>query len=279
MRHQKYTTQQDSVKAKSIESCEEYEFQAEESPRTFFTQTPNIVISLKLHPSAFMLYFYYRSIGNCFKKKKTIAEETGLSESTIKRANKELAQTRIELGGKSLIKIVQQRKHDKSDGPNKIIIVDIWRENAKAFENKNLEIKEKIAVGQIEPGGGSKRTCINKNPTKQDRNVKGVPAKRVEEKQGKALKRQRSRVDKKPAYVPKVLQDMEDYGVPPDEQQKIANMGFTEQHLTEACLGMIAKMNKGEDVENPPAWLIHACKKYHSGEWKIGQYPKKGKGK
>lgn len=167
-------TRQDYAKSADNVNCEEnidIEILYQESPRTFYTQIPNIVFHLGLSPTAFLLYSYYRSIGACFKSQATIQRETGLSDKTIRNVHKELKQNFEKLGTKPLIVISRRVKPDGGKNTNLITIIDIWIENDLFFNKSLRSVKFTGGVGKNLPEGGEKFTDkqypSNKTPKEQ----------------------------------------------------------------------------------------------------------------
>ena len=69
----------------------------------------------------------------------------------------------------------------------------------------------------------------------------------------------KDRVDK-PPVIPQILIDMEEFGLPQEEQEKIAKMKCSEHSIQKACEGLIKYVMKGKIIKNAAAFLTNAIK-------------------
>lgn len=100
--------------------------------RKYWTQIPNIVLTLGLSPYALALYVHLKKTagdhGRCWKSTSTLAEETEMSAGAVSKAKAELEKRRQELRNKSLIII--DTDNARAGRPRHIITInDIWPEN------------------------------------------------------------------------------------------------------------------------------------------------------
>ena len=114
----------------------------QESPRDFRTEIPNVVFELlesgEISNSDFILYSNYRRIagehGACWVGSRGLAKKCNLDAKTITKSKINLSRPFDILGGKSLIEITPCDR--KSETPDTVTIIDIWRENHNFFKNK-----------------------------------------------------------------------------------------------------------------------------------------------
>lgn len=256
------STNSQSVNQKADYSASAYAFELEESPRDNYTQVPNIVMRMKLKPSTFMLYVYYRSIGKCFKKQETIAADTGLSLRTIRDSNQELAMARPELGGKSLILIQANQKQDGGKAPNTIIIRDIWKENHEFFNpQKDEELKKSLRSANFAGGIGKFCRSNNKIPSnKKDTYLERTPM------DGENSDASRRVGDARPkngtVQIPQALKDMAELGLSLQDQHTIAQ-NYSEFAIQKACEDMFKfKLGVSTEISNLAAFITKACQDY-----------------
>ena len=106
--------------------------------RRYRMELPNLLDDLDLSPHAFRLFCHLKRVcgagatGVSWQSTKTLAVACRMSAGAVSAAKKELLQPRPELNGKSLISIT---RHGNSS--DRIHIVDIWDENAQAFDSKS----------------------------------------------------------------------------------------------------------------------------------------------
>lgn len=90
---------------------------------------PSKILDLNLSPSAFRLYCEYKRIkeneGACTWGYKKVAKVSKLSIRTVIRATEELARSRRELNGFSLIKILNQYTSCGFILAHKIVVTDL----------------------------------------------------------------------------------------------------------------------------------------------------------
>ena len=102
----------------AMSNDQNFQFKDKSSLHKCRTEIPNIIKSLKLSGNEFLLYFHYKSVAGddsaCWQSLKTLSEETGLSEKTIKEINKKLCQPRVKLDGLPLISLEHRFKKDGS---------------------------------------------------------------------------------------------------------------------------------------------------------------------
>jgi AraC-like DNA-binding protein len=125
----------------------------EEKPDHHYrTEIPNIIFELNLTPYDFTVYAYLKRIagdyGQCFKSRKTMAKECGISERQLAYSLKNLAE------GKNskkliLIKISQRKNSDGSKTTSIISISEIWRKNGNHFRG----LKKSLRCAPYAPGG------------------------------------------------------------------------------------------------------------------------------
>lgn len=127
----------------------------EPARRNYYFQMPNIIDDLNLDPFAFRLYSHLKRVagdhGKCFQSVTTMAEKCGMSRPSIIEAKKELLKPRKELNGKALIHIIKEK-----GGSDKILIIDVWNENEKKF-NQSTPLT-----------GGSQPRLLKEEPIKND---------------------------------------------------------------------------------------------------------------
>lgn len=141
----------------------------EKADHHFRTEIPNIIYALKLDPHTFMVYSFLKKVagdgGGCWMSYPNIANEIGISESTIKKSIKKLECHFSIIGNRSLITVYDRKKDDGSPDTNLIVITDIWRINGDYNREKEYEkLKEKGGssknggVGFLKTEGGSLKT-------------------------------------------------------------------------------------------------------------------------
>lgn len=172
----------DNNEQPQFNSSETFEIR-EESTHNFRTEIPNIVFSIGLSPSAFLLYASLKKIagdnGKCFASNATLAEFTGLSDKTIREAKKSLELPQPLLGNKPLIKRTSGMRDSKAQSPDIISITDIWEDN---FQNC-------FTVGKNYRGGrqnlprGSVKFTEKEDPLKKNHPKKDDDRGRAQEKE------------------------------------------------------------------------------------------------
>jgi len=124
--------------------------QAEEIPRKYFTQIPNIVDDFGLDPFTFRLYSHLRRVagetGKCWQSTKTLADHCKMSAGRISKSKQALLDAQ-------LIRLTEQA------GPggqhHVITIVDVWQANNEFFRSPDEH--EERSPGEHEersPGEG-----------------------------------------------------------------------------------------------------------------------------
>jgi hypothetical protein len=116
----------------------------------YFTQVPNLVLTLGLSPYALALYVHLKRVtgkeGVCFKSTATLAADLNMSTGSISQAKQELADVHKELPegsgkpfkgkalkGKPLITITKRKNRNGGKPRHHITLTDIWAENVAAF--------------------------------------------------------------------------------------------------------------------------------------------------
>lgn len=141
----------------------------EPAQRRYYSQMPNIIDDLGLSIYAYRLYGHLKRVagdqGKCFQSVTTMAEICGMSRTKLIEAKKELEQPIPKFGGKGLIYISKQ-----AGFTDKILIVDIWEENEREFQNSNKNAVVHHVDGGSPPHGLGVVHAVDskKNPTKNN---------------------------------------------------------------------------------------------------------------
>lgn len=109
------------------------------------TEIPNIIWDLGMKSGYRDLYSYYKKVagdnGHCSTSAATIQKATGISPNTQKKYRDGLSIPHELLGGKSLIRVYEDRVTPEGDPDTvRVEIVNIWRENG---DNERRKIKER----------------------------------------------------------------------------------------------------------------------------------------
>jgi hypothetical protein len=100
---------------------------------------------MRLHPFAICLYAYIKRVagdnGVCFQSTRTISKKSNMSMGTVSKYKKVL----VEMG---LIKITEKGESKFGKRNHNISIVNIWKENARTFLERNNKSK-KVQVNLI----------------------------------------------------------------------------------------------------------------------------------
>jgi hypothetical protein len=153
--------------------------------RKYWTQIPNIVLTLGLSPYALALYVHLKRTagdrGRCWKATSTLSEETGMSAGAVSKAKVELEKCRPELESRSLIVI--DTDNSRSGRPRHIItITDIWPENFKAQssqaapQNSPGELRTSSHEHQSSPGEAKKNPSEEKHSKKNHTHLRAADA-------------------------------------------------------------------------------------------------------
>src|SRR5690606_384166 len=229
------------------------EIREQSSLHRYRTELPNILFDLKLDPSAFQLYCYYKRIagdnGACFQKKGTIAENLNMSESTIKAKNKILSERFPLLDGKPLIRITQRKDENGNNAPTLIQIIDIWPDNFK-----------EIATGsKFNPPSAKICPTLGQNLAAEEEPIKKNPYKKKESTKEKP---EMGETPKPPARAFK--QRRENIKTTDEEHHKLMNeIG---EELLEACYDRLQEWKedtprtkwKRSDYRSIKRWVINA---------------------
>jgi len=134
------------------------------------TEIPNIIFTLNLDPFELSLYlFLKRTAGDyskCFKRVKTLAEESQMSERKLRECLKKLSSPLV--NGKPLIKITHRMNPNGSFQSNIIEIIDIWRENGDFFRGGVLH---EVQGGTASHAGGTAPGAVKEEPFKEEQHV------------------------------------------------------------------------------------------------------------
>src|SRR5690554_5081508 len=241
---------------------EQFFVEEQSSLHSYRTELPNILFELQLDPSAFQLYCYYKRVagdkGACFQKKATIATKLNMSESTIKKKNKQLAESFSLLGGKSLIKIIQRKDETGNNAPTIIQIIDIWPDNFK-----------EIATG-AKNDPPSDRICptLGQNLSAEEDPFKKIPFKKYKESTKESCEAKEMGDTPKPPTPTKIpkIQRRENVHTTEKEHADLCNKlgeGFVEKcydRLQEWKEEVPRSRWKKTDARSIKNWVIDAVK-------------------
>ena len=123
----------------------------EKEQHDYFTMIPHLIDDSALTPYAFRLYVHLCRVvgqgGKCWQSTETLAAACHMSDSTVVRAKKELAQTMV--NGKPLIIIVPIGGISPGRAYHTIYVNSVWEVNHKKYAKKEVVFNPKIIPGVL----------------------------------------------------------------------------------------------------------------------------------
>jgi hypothetical protein len=111
--------------------------------RRYYTEIPNLVLTLNLSPFELALYVHLKRTagddGRCWKSTPTLAKETGMSAGMITKAKEGLVKKREELAGRALIVVTEEPNPHGGRARHVVTLTDVWPENVARFSRPSSQ--------------------------------------------------------------------------------------------------------------------------------------------